>query len=371
MRVGDDRVKKATAQQLRRKFDLATFDNGETVEDYALRLSGMATHLATLGEEVKDGETVAKLLRSPPPHFKQIMIAIKILLDMSNMSVVDPTWWLKEAFEEAPTSLQQDGKLYLTKKKWDARRKKRETENHSDSGARGGGASKGRGRGRGGSSSSGSSSKPTGDECRRCGKVGHWARECRSKPKKEQAHIVQDEEEASLMLVLSTLIHPKVISSSAEVEIHKEKVFAHLNEEKECDARTWVLDTGVTNHMSGCRATFTKIDTAVLDTVCFGDDLVARIEGRGTVISMCKNGESRSFDGIYFIPHLTTNIVSVGQLDEIGYKIDIDTGMMKIWESGGVLLAKVKREANRLYLLYLKFTQLTCLAVRGRGNEVA
>jgi hypothetical protein len=62
MRVGDDHVKKATVQQLRRKFDLATFDDGETVEDYTLRLSGMATHLATLGEEVKDGEIIAKML---------------------------------------------------------------------------------------------------------------------------------------------------------------------------------------------------------------------------------------------------------------------------------------------------------------------
>jgi hypothetical protein len=36
--------------------------------------------------------------------------------------------------------------------------------------------------------------------------MGHWARECRSKPKKEQAHITQNEEEASLMLTLATLI---------------------------------------------------------------------------------------------------------------------------------------------------------------------
>jgi hypothetical protein len=108
MRVGDDRVKKAMVQQLRQKFDLATFDDGEIIEDYALRLSGMAAHLTTLGEEVKDGEIVMKMLRSLPPHFKQIRITIKTLLDVSTMSVAGLTGQLKdveEVFEEAPTSL--------------------------------------------------------------------------------------------------------------------------------------------------------------------------------------------------------------------------------------------------------------------------
>jgi hypothetical protein len=43
----------------------------------------------------------------------------------------------------------------------------------------------GKGCGCGGSSSSGSLSKPIGDECQRCGKMGHRAHECRSKAKKE------------------------------------------------------------------------------------------------------------------------------------------------------------------------------------------
>jgi hypothetical protein len=176
-----------------------------------------------------------------------------------------------------------------------------------------------------------------------------------SKPKKEQVHIAQDEDETSLMLASATLIRLEVISSRAEMEIHKEKVFAHLDEEKERDAGTWVLDTGVTNHMSGCQTAFTKIDTMVLSTVHFSDDSVVWIEGSETIMFVCKNGESRSFDGVYFIPHLATNIMSVGQLDEIGYKINIDTGMMKIREPGGVLLVKVKQEANRMYLLHLKF----------------
>jgi hypothetical protein len=144
--------------------------------------------------------------------------------------------------------------------------------------------------------------------------------------------------------------------STAEVEIHEEKVFAHLDEEKERDTGTRVLDTGAMNHMSKCLVAFTKIDTMVLSTVHFSDNSVMRIEGHGTVVFVCKNVESRFFDGVYFIPRLMINIVSVGQLDEIGYKIDIDTSVMKIQEPCGVLLAKVKWEENRLYLLHLKFT---------------
>jgi hypothetical protein len=75
---------------------------------------------------------------------------------------------------------------------------------------------------------------------------------------------------------------------AAEVEIHEEKMFAHLDEEKERNTRTWVLDTEATNHMSGCRAAFTKIDTTVLGTVRFGDDSVVRIEVVGLSCSCAR-----------------------------------------------------------------------------------
>jgi hypothetical protein len=68
----------------------------------------MVEDLATLGEEVKDDEIIAKMLRSLPPRFKQITISIKTLLDVSTIFVTDLTGRLKEveeAFEEASTSL--------------------------------------------------------------------------------------------------------------------------------------------------------------------------------------------------------------------------------------------------------------------------
>jgi hypothetical protein len=51
---------------------------------------------------------------------------------------------------------------------------------------------------------------------------------------------------------------------------------------------TWVLDTEAMNHMFRCRAAFTKIDTTVFDTVRFGDDSVAQIEGRGLSCSCAR-----------------------------------------------------------------------------------
>jgi hypothetical protein len=42
------------------------------------------------------------------------------------------------------------------------------------------------------------------------------------------------------------------ISSGAEIELKEVNVYPHLEEEKERDAGTWVLDIGVTNHMSRC-----------------------------------------------------------------------------------------------------------------------
>jgi PHD/YefM family antitoxin component YafN of YafNO toxin-antitoxin module len=63
-------MNKVMVQQLHQKFNLATFDDYEAVEDYSLRLSGMAAHLTMLSDEVKDSEIVTKMLQSLSPHFK-------------------------------------------------------------------------------------------------------------------------------------------------------------------------------------------------------------------------------------------------------------------------------------------------------------
>jgi hypothetical protein len=62
----------------------------------------------------------------------------------------------------------------------------------------------------------------------------------------------------------------------------------HLNEEEVFPAHrdddTWVLDTGASNHMTGCHAVLASLDTSVGGTIRFGDGSLVEIKGMGSVL---------------------------------------------------------------------------------------
>jgi hypothetical protein len=117
--------------------------------------------------------------------------------------------------------------------------------------------------------------------------------------------------------------------------------------------------------MTGCGSAFSELNRNIRGTVKFGDGSVVQIEGMGTILFQCKNGEHHAFAGVFFIPKLTTNIVSVGQLDEGGFRTIIDGGVMVIRDFEGRLLAKVQRSLNRLYILNVELANPVCLAAKG------
>jgi hypothetical protein len=103
----------------------------------------------------------------------------------------------------------------------------------------------------------------------------------------------------------------------------------------------------------------------VRGTVCFGDDSLTKIEGRGVVEFLCKNGERCSFTRVYFIPQLTVNIINVGQLDEAGYDMHIKARKMDIRGLGGWLLARTERKQSHLYVLDVNIAwRAACLSAQ-------
>jgi hypothetical protein len=123
-----------------------------------------------------------------------------------------------------------------------------------------------------------------------------------------------------------------------------------------------VLDTGATNHITGSKEIFAELDTQIYGTIKFSDGSITNIEDRGTIILTCKNGKHRALTGVYYIPRLKASILSIGQLDETGCHVNINGGILRIFDQHGVLLAKVTQDNSRLYYLDLVVGRPVCLA---------
>nr|AAX95066.1 retrotransposon protein, putative, unclassified [Oryza sativa Japonica Group]ABA91624.1 retrotransposon protein, putative, unclassified [Oryza sativa Japonica Group] len=390
MRVVNDRIRKASAQKLRSEYEALAFRDGESVEDFAMRLNTVVTQLSTLGDPEPDDKVVEKYLCVARPRFSQLVLSIETLLDISTLTLEEVTGRLKAVEDSGQSSSSSSpgagAKLYLTEEEWLERHKKKQQEAKKRNGGgngrgkrRGGqGHTSGGGGGVGNADSTGVGPARKTDKCRNCGKLGHCAKDCRSKPKQEQAHVVQDEDEPTLMLMTGSCID-EVEETGAQcatpsplapqprpdvIELVEQKVFTALDDATDHDNKCWILDTGASNHMTGSRAAFSDIDTNVAGNVWLGDSLLVRIGGRGTVLFACKNSEHRMLHNTYYLPRLAANIISVGQLDETGFKVVVEDGVMRVWDERRRLLACIARSPGRLYLLDINLARPVCLMAR-------
>jgi hypothetical protein len=180
------------------------FCNGQGVEDFAMWLAGIVNQLAMLGDPEPDDKVVLKYLRIAKPRYKQLVLSIETILDVSTLSIEEVTGWLKAVEEDGGESSVVEAMLLLTEEKWCERNKKKEVGDGSsgDCGGHGRGSdNRGWGRGRG-SRDDGEGPNGRCDSCHRCGKPGHWVRECRRKQriKKDGKAYAAQEEETGLLI---------------------------------------------------------------------------------------------------------------------------------------------------------------------------
>jgi hypothetical protein len=276
--------------------------------------------------------------------------SIETMLDLEDMSIEELTGRLQASEGRGEPETDAGGCLLLTEEEWRAREKRDANSGAGGSGSSGGKGGKGHDRGRGsnrsgkgkapaGTDAGGAKGGKGGDACHYCGIAGHWARDCRKK-KREQANLVEahgDDEEPAMLMVehvsLSATDGPSdaVTGDTGEhVFLNEERARAVLRRSPEDVDPAWYLDTGASNHMTGDEAAFAELDKAVSGTVKFGDGSLVAIQGRGTVLFAVDGDEHRALTKVYWIPRLKSNIVSIGQLDEIGCPTLVEDGYMTV-----------------------------------------
>jgi hypothetical protein len=104
---------------------------------------------------------------------------------------------------------------------------------------------------------------------------------------------VDHEVESALLIACANVDIVPSPSPPIEVHLTELKLFVQLCFKQDSGCTRWILYSGATNHMAEERVAFSDLDMKIHGTVHFGDGSVTKIEGQGTVLLKCKNGEHK------------------------------------------------------------------------------
>ena len=165
---------------------------------------------------------------------------------------------------------------------------------------------------------------------------GHYAVECRNKKRDEEANLTLTQDQEPTLILAEKM--PNLLI------LNEEKVMANLltKGEKRVETNMWYLDNKASNHMTRDRTKFKELDEKLIGNVNFGDGSVVPIQGKGSILFQCKNGDQRLLTKVYYIPNLKINTISLGQMTEEGSRVELPDSFLKMFEKNGILLMKVK-----------------------------
>lgn len=148
--------------------------------------------------------------------------------------------------------------------------------------------------------------------CWKCGREGHFKRDCKSKaPDKGY-------DEAPSTEVKTTL--------DEGGDVYLASSSTHVDHE------AWLIDSGASFHFTPHRQWFCEYEKYDGGDVFFGDGRKARIIGYGKVKLKLQGGRVRTLSGVLHILALARNLIYVSKLDDAGVKTMFEKDTYKmVW----------------------------------------
>ncbi|XP_074342357.1 uncharacterized protein LOC141679888 [Apium graveolens] len=295
--------------------------DSEHIDNFCMRLTGLVTKIRSLGEVIGEEYVVKKLLRAVPTRFLQILSELEQFGNLETMTVEEVTGALK-SYEERLQGQEESSQGH--------HQLLRSGKNNSV----------------GGSDYRVRDNRVVRDrstiKCFICGSYGHFVIEYRKlrkvKQQKGEVNLTQlnDEEPALLMVMCERDANDIIRLTEDKKPMNK----------KEMEKNIWYLDNGASNHMTGHREKFVKLDGIEKGEVRFSDGSLVKIEGKGSIRFACKNGETKELHGVHYIRTLRSNIISLGELTEEENRVEINYDSLWVFDNYGNLLMHVKRSGN-------------------------
>ena len=327
--LGDKKIISVKLQTLSRKFETLAMAKTESVQVYLSRVSEVVNLMKSYGEKITTETVVSKVLRSLTAKFDHVVAAIEESNDLSTYTY-DKLMSSLMAHEDRLGRADEKAEEKAFQVKDDAFSKGMNDGLGSRGRGRSGYHGKGRGGGRGRDQFNDQRHQfKSNIQCRYCKKFGHKEAYCWTKQKDEAKG-----------------------ANFVEKVAGEENLFmAHSPFNSDVNG-VWFMDSGCSNHMTGTRTLFKELDESQKSEVHFGDDRLVKVEGKGTISINTSQGNVKLLHNVQFVPELSHNLLSVGQLMEDGYFLLFDDGVCSVYDkNSGQHIVSIPKRQNKMFPL--------------------
>ncbi|GAU44851.1 hypothetical protein TSUD_112250 [Trifolium subterraneum] len=324
---GDEKLKKVKLQALRKQYEMTQMNEGETVSDFFSRLVTLTNQMKACGETIIDLQKVEKVLRALTANFDYIVVAIeesKVLSDLKleelQVSLEAHEMRLKQRTSEKKVDQALQAKF--TKKgkeegsKWNKGKEKwRKKKNNADA------ASK-------------NSKNP--DDSNKHSKNSK-KRNCpeNKDSKRDEAQLAHSDSDDAMLMATTKMSEDK--------------------------ANVWYLDTGCSNHMTGNKDWFINLDESITRGIRFADNSQVNYEGIGSILVKSEDGQEAVMTDVLYVPSMKSNLISIGQLLEKNYSVEMHDKELKLFDAKDRLILKAPLSNNKTFQISINMIDQQCL----------
>ena len=105
-----------------------------------------------------------------------------------------------------------------------------------------------------------------------------------------------------------------------------------------------------------------QLDESVEKVINFADGRHITSGGKGDISVVRRDGGKARITDVLYVPSMTSNLISVGQLLVKGYNMKIEKNHMKVYHSDGRLILKAPLADNRTFKVAINPVDHKCLA---------